>query len=68
MKNLGKASDEDIYRMKGMLETIVMGFPRNKTVKKCLKQVKKEWSKRDFGYVPLSWDLCPPRKKVTNET
>ena len=56
MKDLDKASDKDIYKMRNMINIISVGYPVKFDDMK--KQINAEWDKRKITIVPLSWDLC----------
>lgn len=57
MKNLKTASDEDVYRMKNLAGIMVAIKPKNKICNTMVKQLEKEWKKRNIEFIPLSWDL-----------
>jgi len=62
MKNLHLASDEDIYRMRGMNSSLLCGYPDSPGLLTIKKQLDKEYIERGLDKMtkPLSWDF--PRR------
>lgn len=58
MKNLSKATDEEIYHMLNSIKMLDHTQFSNEITKRMEKELENEHSKRNIKVIPLSWDLC----------